>query len=690
MTGQKSVPAPIRTAQEALALLRAENATEADNLRGLLPGYALWMAKKKKELTPETLLAHARLGAEHLRAPFREKKKRRKSYASIVKKLNAFSYEGLDKYERIAQALKNGDLPVLRDYYRRNPSMLERELTAVSHAINARNPKLLEWLRRQGKDITPAAMVWDRCVQNGNLPMVRYLFEKLRPLIPPQNPNHNNPLRPTGLWASVEVAVAHCQSHVLKYLLDNGAKPETRQQEAAVLRSAIRFPEIFRLLYKYGHVPAPEDMKDLVESPWCGSAGFFGSLAWLELQTPSNGPRDHLAPGDQKALDQMCANMRLWQRTVKCESLPYLASHTQPPQSFEKKTFNFVLRALNDEGYIESTAHAMAYKTAIFFGTKERVLQYLEKWGKPGKQPLHDLVYMLSYPRDACSANSLKDWSDAILQCGPSMAELTKFMDKIPSPARGADGKAWSAQNTRALAVRFAFNRAAEHLQLATLCMEHAVDEEAFNKALDIVQKGPPAPKLLPDIRIEGEKFGMPGAVFRRLPEGDIRALFFGEMVNCCQSIGGHAEEAAEHSYASKHGALYVVEDQKGRIISGAWAWLSAEGVMCFDSIETLGGRVTPLQWEEILDATGRELSRLQQQGTSETPVKAFTIGLGGGTPKMDFLEVAAPCRPKDASPCDSSKQALVWRSAANSAAEGAATILPEDTLLRPRPRVIR
>jgi hypothetical protein len=190
--------------------------------------------------------------------------------------------------------------------------------------------------------------------------------------------------------------------------------------------------------------------------------------------------------------------------------------------------------------------------------------------------------------------------------------------------------------------------------------MEHKTDEHTFEKALDIVKKGPPAEKHIPEIDIPGAEFGMPGARFRLLPKDDIRALFFGQMTDCCQHVGGAGAACAEHSYASPDGGLYVVEDRKGRIIAGAWAWRGQEGELCLDSLECLRGRMDHVQWQNILS----KMLRIMRDDP-KSDVTALTVGTGGATPEKistAFLRAATPAVPRDMNGYrDSHSQVVIW-----------------------------
>jgi hypothetical protein len=275
------------------------------------------------------------------------------------------------------------------------------------------------------------------------------------------------------------------------------------------------------------------------------------------------------------------------------------------------------------------------------------------------KQPLHDIIQMIQLPEKKTPEINLDSWRSAIMQCGPSMARLVKFADKVPVPERSRDGKTWSMVKTREKVARFAYERAAENPALAVLCVEHGVTEISFNKALEL-SKNPPKTKNIPDIVIDGEEFDAPGATFRRLAADDIRGLFLGEMTDCCQSVGGVGEKCAEHGFTSEDSGFYVVENAKGQIIGQTWAWRGEKGELVFDSLETLGARVKDNQWLKLTQAFSKALAK--KPGN----VTALHIGTGGATPKtlmFAFNNAASPAKPVDYSGYrDSHRQVVVWR----------------------------
>lgn len=345
-----------------------------------------------------------------------------------------------------------------------------------------------------------------------------------------------------------------------------------------------------------------------------------------------------------------------WQRTIRLD--PPKGMESRDPAVFKPQFFADVISVLSKENYTGLTARNYAYNAVALFQNDRRLLQYLKKWATFIQQPLHNLVHMVKLPDDLSGIN-LSAWGDAVLQHGPKMAQMVKYCDRLPEPLRSEDGKSWSYLRTRAEVAKYAYNRAAEHPQLAALCFAHMVDEKDFDAALDIAQAVPPKVRDMPDIIIDGKRFGLEGTTFHKLANDDVRGLFLGELTDCCQSIGNAGNDCAEHGYTSPNGGFYVIETAQGEIIGQSWAWRGEQSELCLDSLETLGARVSQQQWKDLLKEIAQELTMRKNHGVS-----ALHVGTGGATPHA-FAQAfeQATAKPVDYSGYrDSRTQIRVWK----------------------------
>jgi hypothetical protein len=602
-----TTPIPVILAREALEILKSEGAVTLE-LEKALPAYALQQEKSGEEVTADGLLTVARLGAEHIKTLTTSKQKPTEKEDPLDAYARIVKSFGVIKNPYISQKLK------LQEQISQSPKLQffqacgHGDIEGVKHFV------------MNGGDVTcNSNYAIKYCVENGDILMLDLLIA--------HGANaaafNNTPL--------IE-ATKRGHDKTVEFLLQHGADANAKDNYSAIEYAASQSSyRSVLLLAQHG-----------------------ADLAKLSIEK-----KEKFKSYEEK--------IPLWQKLQHIDPPPLI--YNENPVYFRKTCYETVIKILKMEEYGSAEFSYMAFAAAGLFQSEQNLLKYLEKHGTAGNQPLHDLIQMIKLPKDG--SPNLKDWGDAVLKCGPSMAKLVKFSDRLPSPMKSADGKTWSMVNTRAECAKFAFNKAAEHPALAALCMEYNVEEDDFEMARIFVKKKTPATKNIPDISIDGEKFDMAGAKFYRLPDGDIRGLFLGEMTACCQSIGGAGTACAKHGYISPDSGFYVVENAKGKIIAQTWAWRGTRGEMCFDSLETLGKNVSPEQWAKIIHATAAELTTRKDHDVTE-----LRIGDGGGTPNhflrdafSDYNTSTPIDRPHNAQPKNYTSyrdsegpQILVWK----------------------------
>ncbi len=297
-----------------------------------------------------------------------------------------------------------------------------------------------------------------------------------------------------------------------------------------------------------------------------------------------------------------------------------------------------------------------AYKLTCLFGTPQRVLSYLRKWGDIGKDhPLKELADDISIP-DVTHHNA-KAWGDAVLKYGPVMAKLTLFMDRLPSPEA-------SLNKTRKKLAEILYENGEQDPELAKLCVEIGLEETDFNAALALWQehvKNGMAEKNIPDLDIDGASFAMSGTRFFRLAHDDKRGAILGQYVDCCQYAGHeNGGSSTRHGVLSPDGGFYVLTSHKGDIIGQSWAWLDGKGALVFDSLETLGERVSPENWKNILTQAAKQIEQHHPQITH------IMVGTDGNTPPKGLdlcYETAFPVKQSknNTAYSDAKEQYLLW-----------------------------
>lgn len=376
---------------------------------------------------------------------------------------------------------------------------------------------------------------------------------------------------------------------------------------------------------------------------------------------------------------------------------------------------------LSDKEIIEIVGRG-AYGLAEIFQDKKSFLDYIEKWGKPSTDILWYNSQELSiiYSEKTLQFNpeietyryseekmDRKAWKDAILQCGPRMMGLRKYAAFLPKPSRSDDNRTYSISNTIEDLSKKVFLDTSSSVEarddIAKLCLRFGFDSDVFDKAIVMEEKRKRFHDKkndddteyythVPFITLDGNDFDIPGAKFYKLDDGDVRGMFLGNFVDCCQSIAGHdgAQKVVKHGYVSSYGGFYVVEKEK-EIIGAVWAWVDKTGTLVFDSLETLGGRVKPESWEKICtlcsnhlekhsyvvdyiekvkkesDAEEENLEGIEVIVTDEKEIMkqviidALVVGQGGDTPDLPFPNHEENLDPIDAEPYDSDNRYLVW-----------------------------
>lgn len=450
--------------------------------------------------------------------------------------------------------------------------------------------------------------------------------------------------------AALRSAATYNLPKSVEILLKNGADIGANDNESfnqAVLRG---HREVVKILLEYGVDFSKSARETLKKSVYLRHKEIAALLIEYGADITC------LDPDEQAVITPYLRLRANWKNTVRTVSPQGLEECD--PAVFKSQFFAALLPIFKKEGYTGETGNIYAYNTMALFQNEQRLLQYLKKWARPGSHPLHDVIHMIKLPKDLSRSN-LSAWGDAVLQHGPKMAQMVKYCDRLPEPLRSEDGKSWSYLRTRAEVAKYAYNRAAEHPQLAALCFAHMVDEEDFDAALDIAQAVPPKVRDMPDIIIDGKRFGLEGTTFHKLANDDVRGLFLGELTDCCQSIGNAGNDCAEHGYTSPNGGFYVIETAQGEIIGQSWAWRGEQSELCLDSLETLGARVSQQQWKDLLKEIAQELTMRKNHGVS-----ALHVGTGGATPHA-FAQAfeQATAKPVDYSGYrDSNKQVRVWK----------------------------
>lgn len=360
-----------------------------------------------------------------------------------------------------------------------------------------------------------------------------------------------------------------------------------------------------------------------------------------------------------------------WQNTLHINPPPGLTECT--PIGLKTKTYSALKEILCDEidncendeddnahmwQQMINTQHGFSmavYKLSRLFGTANRALDYMEKWGDFEKnQPLRQLANQIRIP--LTESFNAKAWGDAALKHGPEMGKLAEYAHKLRTPPTMTKSRTEMAKRV--------FSCGRDNPEFAALCIDLNVPEEQFNLSLkiwsELKMQGFPE-KNLPDITIDGEAFESPGTQFHLMKNDDIRGFILGHYLDCCQHImhenGGMP---TLHGMSSENGGFYCIEDENENIIGAIWAWRGKNDELVFDSLENSKGQMNKEKWHKVLTAFTEEL----QNTPSDIPEFLVAVDSYGKLEEGTYKETGIPATPKDYAEDhyrDSQRQLEVW-----------------------------
>jgi hypothetical protein len=522
----------------------------------------------------------------------------------------------------LRSAARCGHLPVIEWLHDHGVDIRAHNNEAVRMAALNGHLHVVKWLHAQGVDVgAESCLAMQNAAGGGQLSVVKWLHEQGADIRIHED-------------ASIRSAARNGHLSVLEYLHTHGA--DIRACDAADLIGAAGNGHLAVLEYLHAHGADIGEKSYTLMRVALGSSERLPVVSFLHAQG--------LAVPDE--IKEQIIRYRHWiDRHGRCPA--GLADFS--PFLFRARTFDDIVAILEQEYSEGEIAHRYAYHTAGLFGTTDRVLAYLDKWGAPGKQPLHDIIQNIKLPQDA--RFNIAVWADACLRFGPKMTRLVKFAGGMPEPLKDDRGQ-WSYSLTRAEIARSAYPRAAENPELSVLCFTHDWDNDDFQRALkhiaayaekygaaDAVKPG----GRIPDIAIDGAAFGKSAHRFYKLPDGDPRGLLLGEFTNCCQHLAGAGSDCAKHGFRSKQSGFYVVADKKtDEIIAQSWAWRGTKDELVLDSLESLPGHMTTPQWRSLCDQFAAAA-----RADKTAAVIAVHIGTGGATPNDMGYARATPAVPR-------------------------------------------
>lgn len=243
-------------------------------------------------------------------------------------------------------------------------------------------------------------------------------------------------------------------------------------------------------------------------------------------------------------------------------------------------------------------------------------------------------------------------WRPLIEKQGPKIFPVLRFAKKIERQIGRVPRTLSEMENALCHAL---FKKADEHMELARLCIELNVTEEAvFDRCLElekIKRKANKKSDNLPDFMIDGAEVGKPGYFLTKLPIDDPRSYLLGVITVCCQSVKGGdcvIERSVIDALTRANNCFYVlIKARKStknkqplfvnnklnhkfyKIIGEGYAWRSEFGNLTFDSWEN--------KREQANDVIVPLLRLFAKLATQNSDILRVTIGTSSRKTPKDF-----------------------------------------------------
>ncbi len=264
----------------------------------------------------------------------------------------------------------------------------------------------------------------------------------------------------------------------------------------------------------------------------------------------------------------------------------------------------------------------LAYKAYLLFETREGLKAYVDRCRRDsGDNTLSGSEWMRilapKFPKpERWREVAFREWGTAFVQHG--YKRILNHFSVLDRPLYDRGGNiSFRRMNFAAVALPWKDRVPENTLEpLTDLALRFKKKPSEFKRVLEYsflnADKVPPGPKIrLPDFTIDGEKFGMPGAIFRKMDRRDPRLLYLGHFTNCCEKVydgENTLERAVEQACKTDYNGYDIVE-RDGDILAHSWAWRGKQAEMVFDGFESFEKKFNIQKLKNLLDAIEQEIT---------------------------------------------------------------------------------
>jgi len=156
--------------------------------------------------------------------------------------------------------------------------------------------------------------------------------------------------------------------------------------------------------------------------------------------------------------------------------------------------------------------------------------------------------------------------------------------------------------------------------EVAELCFSYRYNQRMFERTCDLYDKMLERDHTsIPDISGSEGNY-----TYKFLSLDDPSAIFFGQILDCCQQYDDAGESCMIHSCESKNGRVFGVFDQDGVMVAGSWTWRNGDTI-CFDNVEAANSP----DKANILNIYKKAAVELREAATTGDRIDKVTVGKG-------------------------------------------------------------
>lgn len=340
-------------------------------------------------------------------------------------------------------------------------------------------------------------------------------------------------------------------------------------------------------------------------------------------------PEAQYYPPDPKKLDTIAR--KNWRVPVRAlEGL----EHMELPYTIRPSLYMPIRNMFRASDISRREANRLAYKAYLLFESEGNV-RYFQKAQEKllgSKHSLPNLMQMVMFPPShtwkdvpfrswgrAFVQHGLDGVNSAFYKIGPHMKPVKRGL-RVSLPATQFAFAAQTTDNPALVQKLETLFTVAESFGKNDRELERAWNAYCGRRTPMTVRRD----QTLPDIVIEGSKFGLPDTVFRKLDKDDPRILFVGDYTNCCERVTDAKNNLERNVVAAIHSETcgYYVVERGDTIIAHSLAYRGTNQELVFDGFESNQREFRKNDYENLAQAISTHVKE-------EKPLNIYRVLVG-------------------------------------------------------------